>query len=134
MDINGIPLFSLISHRMTWLSSRQSVLSENIANSSTPGYVARDLRTPDFQQLLSGQNRATQMSSTNQRHLAIRQTSPLELDQAAGEEGTPTGTVVSLEQKMIKLSDTQLQYQTAANLYQKAVNMFRTAIGGHGNG
>jgi len=32
---------------------------------------------------------------------------------------------------MIKLSDTQIQYQTATNLYQKAVNMFRTAIGGH---
>ncbi len=30
---------------------------------------------------------------------------------------------------MIKLSDTQIQYQTATNLYQKAVNMFRTAFG-----
>ena len=37
MDLNGIPLFSMISHRMTWLSSRQSVLSENVANASTPG-------------------------------------------------------------------------------------------------
>jgi flagellar basal body rod protein FlgB len=33
---------------------------------------------------------------------------------------------------MIKLSETQVQYQTAANLYQKTVNMFRTALGGRG--
>ena len=44
--------------------------------------------------------------------------------------GVPTGNVVSVEQEMIKLSDTQIQYQTATNLYQKAVNMFRTALGG----
>ncbi len=37
---------------------------------------------------------------------------------------------MSLEQEMIKLSDTQMQYQTATNLYQKAVNLFRTALGG----
>jgi flagellar basal body rod protein FlgB len=30
---------------------------------------------------------------------------------------------------MIKLSDTQIHYQTATNLYQKAVDMFRTALG-----
>jgi flagellar basal body rod protein FlgB len=31
---------------------------------------------------------------------------------------------------MIKVADTQTQYQTAANLYSKALSMMRTAIGG----
>ena len=36
---------------------------------------------------------------------------------------------MSVEQEMIKLSDNQIQYQTVTNLYSKAVNMFRTALG-----
>ena len=32
----------------------------------------------------------------------------------------------------MKLSDTQIQYQAATNLYAKAVNMFHIALGGGG--
>ena len=48
MDIQHIPLFSLLSNRMSWLSARQSVLAENVSNADTPNYIARDLRPLDF--------------------------------------------------------------------------------------
>jgi flagellar basal-body rod protein FlgB len=134
MDLNGIPLFSLISGRMSWLSARQSVLSENVANGDTPNFVARDLKPVDFQTMLAGQGMgSTQLTTTNVRHFEIRAngTAPFEEEDSFGEGGTPTGNVVSVEQEMIKLSDTQIQYQTATNLYSKAVNMFRTALGSH---
>jgi len=131
MDLNGVPLFSLLTNRMSWLSARQSVLAENVANSDTPDYVARDVKPMDFENLLSGQNSGTALALTNARHIAVQSSSqPFEVDDAVGEGGKPTGNVVSVEQEMIKLSDTQIQYQTATNLYQKAVNMFRTALGG----
>ena len=134
MDLNGIPLFSLISGRMSWLSARQSVLAENVANGDTPNYVARDLKPLDFQNMLSGQENgsSTHLATTNVRHFDVRAggRGPYEQEDAFGEGGVPTGNVVSVEQEMIKLSDTQIQYQTATNLYQKAVTMFRTALGG----
>jgi flagellar basal-body rod protein FlgB len=133
MDLNGIPLFSLISGRMSWLSARQSVLAENVANGDTPNYVARDLKPLDFQNMLSGQQTgSTHLATTNVRHFDVRAraSDPYEQEDAFGEGGVPTGNVVSVEQEMIKLSDTQIQYQTATNLYTKAVNMFRTALGG----
>ena len=133
MDLNGIPLFSLISGRMSWLSARQSVLAENVANGDTPNYVARDLKPLDFQNMLSGQETgSTHLAITNVRHFDVRAggRGPYEQEDAFGEGGVPTGNVVSVEQEMIKLSDTQIQYQTATNLYQKAVTMFRTALGG----
>jgi len=34
-----------------------------------------------------------------------------------------------LEQEMIKVSDTQVQFQAATNLYAKAIGMMKTAIG-----
>ena len=133
MDLNSIPLFSLISGRMSWLSARQSVLAENVANGDTPHYVARDLKPLDFQSMLSGQEKGgTHLATTNVRHFDLRKSArgPYEQEDAFGEGGVPTGNVVSVEQEMIKLSDTQIQYQTATNLYQKTVNMFRTALGG----
>ena len=131
MDLNGVPLFSLLTDRMSWLSARQSVLAENVSNADTPNYVARDLKPRDFENLVSGQNSGTSLALTNVRHIDVRAASnPFEVEDAEGEGGKPTGNVVSVEQEMIKLSDTQIQYQTATNLYQKAVNMFRTALGG----
>jgi len=138
MDLNGIPLFSLISGRMSWLSARQSVLAENVANGDTPNYVARDMKPLDFETILAGPGKggATQLATTNVRHFEIRtgRAGLFEEEDARGEGGTPTGNVVSVEQEMIKLSDTQIQYQTATNLYAKAVNMFRTALGSRSGG
>jgi flagellar basal-body rod protein FlgB len=136
MDLNGVPLFSLLSSRMSWLSARQSLLAQNVANADTPDYVARDMKPMDFQTMVSGKNSGTGMATTNARHFDIRGAgnAPFDQEDAFGEGGTPSGNVVSLEQEMIKLSDTQIQYQTATNLYQKAVNMFRTALGGQSGG
>ena len=131
MDLNGVPLFSLLTNRMSWLSTRQSTLAQNVANADTPSYVARDIKPMDFDAMVSNQ-KTSGMTLTNVRHIDIhaqRGTPEYEEEDAPGEGGTPGGNVVSVEQEMIKLSDTQIQYQTATNLYQKAVNMFRTALG-----
>ena len=130
MALNGVPLFSLLTDRMSWLSSRQSVLAQNVANSDTPNYVARDIKPMDFEAMVSNQ-KSSALAVTNVRHIDIhaQRGNDYEEEDAAGEGGTPGGNVVSVEQEMIKLSDTQIQYQTATNLYQKAVNMFRTALG-----
>jgi flagellar basal-body rod protein FlgB len=126
MDIQHIPLFSLLSSRMSWLSARQSVLAENVSNADTPNYIARDLRPLDFAGILRDQEFALRPASTSPNHIAPR--TGFQPEEAEGEGGTPNGRV-SIEQEMIKLSDTQVHYQTATNLYQKAVSMFRTALG-----
>jgi flagellar basal-body rod protein FlgB len=126
MDISNIPLFSLLSNRMSWLSTRQALLAENVSNADTPNYIARDLPALDFAAILRDQEFALKPQATSAGHISPR--SGFRPEEAEGEGGNPAG-VVSIEQEMIKLSDTQVQYQTATNLYQKAVNMFRTALG-----
>ena len=49
LNLPDIPIFSILRERMAWLNQRQSVLSENVANADTPGFVARDLKPLDFQ-------------------------------------------------------------------------------------
>jgi flagellar basal-body rod protein FlgB len=137
VNLPDVPLLSMLKSRMTWLETRQNVLSQNVANADTPGYVARDVKPMDFESLLkSTQGGGFQpgLTTTDARHIAITPTS--QGDFASGDspdvEANPLGNSVSLEQEMIKVSDTQAQFQAATNLYSKAISLMRTAIGKSG--
>jgi flagellar basal-body rod protein FlgB len=129
-SMSDIPLFSMLRERMTWLHQRQDLLSQNVANADTPGYVARDLKALDFEQALNNDSSHALMT-TNARHIAISPSHPSTFDDetAPDREANPNGNSVSLEEQMIKVSDTQAQFQAAANLYAKAMSMMKTAIG-----
>jgi flagellar basal-body rod protein FlgB len=137
MDLPQIPLLAMLRERMAWLSQRQNVLSQNVANVDTPGYTARDLKPVDFGQMLENvgkpQDGASGLTVTNPRHIAItpQATSTFDDVESDDAEANPNGNSVSLESEMIKEADNQAQFQAAANLYTKAMNLMRTAIG-HG--
>jgi flagellar basal-body rod protein FlgB len=135
MNLPDIPLLSMLKSQMTWLNQRQDVLTENVVNADTPGYVAHDLKPVDFADELrkaagSGPS-GGQLMVTDPHHIAITPSSgsSFEEEVIADTEATPNGNSVSLEQEMIKVSDTQAQFKAATNLYAKAVTMMKTAIG-----
>jgi flagellar basal-body rod protein FlgB len=129
--MTDIPLFSMLRERMTWLHQRQDVLSQNVANADTPDYVARDLKPLDFDQVLGGQVTSRSLATTNPRHIPAASVhgGKFEDHETPDQETSPNGNAVSLEMEMIKVSDTQAQFQAAANLYAKAITMMKTAIG-----
>lgn len=128
MNLPDIPLLSMLRARMTWLNQRQDILSQNVANADTPGYAARDLKPQDFDKLLRAGQAGVALAVTDPRHIAgaagMSGAGPM-----AGGEQMKTGGTVSLEEEMIKVADTQAQFQAAANLYAKAMTLMRTAIG-----
>lgn len=134
MNLAEIPLLGLLRERMSWLNARQGVLSQNIANADSPGYVARDLKPLDFESVLKSSERASAnaLTVTDPRHIAINSSGSFADTESADTQANPTGNTVSLEEEMIKVADTQAQYQAAANLYSKAIGLLRTAIG-HSN-
>ena len=133
MDLTNVPLLSALRDRMSWLNSRQSLLAQNVANADTPGYAARDLKPMDFEAELERQKAPcfAGIAVTDPRHIAVQVSGPAQA--ANGEmtevDTTSSGNSVSLEEEMIRVADTQSQYQAASNLYAKAVGMMRTAIG-----
>ena len=132
MDMQDLPLLSMLRQRMTWLNQRQDLLAQNVSNADTPRYVARDLKPLDFDQLVGGPGQqGTAMMTTNARHIAISSshTGKFEDHETPDQEFNPNGNAVSLEVEMIKVADTQAQYAAAANLYAKAMTMMKTAIG-----
>ena len=48
MTIGSLPIIEMMKQRMQWLTQRQQVLAQNVANADTPGYTARDLKELDF--------------------------------------------------------------------------------------
>ena len=134
MNLTSIPLLDVLRERMSWLSARQNVLSQNVANADTPGYSANDMAPLDFEKVLkeSTQPGAFQggLTVTDPHHISVSTDASTGLDTSASASGgvISTGASVSVEEEMMKVADTQAQYQAATNLYAKAISMMRTAI------
>ncbi|HUZ72587.1 MAG TPA: flagellar basal body rod protein FlgB [Stellaceae bacterium] len=128
MDLMGIPLFDALVKRMTWLGSRQTVLAENVANANTPGYVARDLPPPDFKSLLQGQKPFT-LTTTQPNHIAISSNVNAQAQPESVPDRGIDGNGVSLEEEMMKVSETANDFALTTTVYRANLNIIKTVIG-----
>ena len=133
MAIGGIPLLQALTDKMKWHQARQTVLSENVANATTPDYVSRDLKAFSLE---PGAKRLSMASVTvtpsTPSHFAISSfgdASGFSMNDAAGYEVTPEGNSVSLEDEMMKVTSNELDYQTVTTLYTRSLRLIRTALG-----
>jgi len=130
MDITRLPLFGMISRRMEWLTTRQTVLSQNVANADTPNYQPRDLKAQDFRAELRGQSARLAPATTSLQHQTSRMlASPERIEKQRPTETTLSGNSVQLDTEMLKVSETASDYQLTTNIYRRNLAMLRTAIG-----
>ena len=129
MATGDVSLLSVLKTKMHWHNERQSVLSENVANSDTPRFKSRDLKELKFELPETIAPRRT-----DALHLSnfAPSTSGGEASKASAFETRPSGNSVVLEDEMLKISQNQADYQAAATLYQKGIGLLRTAIGRRG--
>lgn len=128
MDLSQIPLFSALVKRMSWLTDRQTVLAENVANADTPGYQARDLRQPDFRQLLSQSSGQSTLATTQPGHLQAKR-SLVDLASSETTAASPGGGKSTIEDEMMKVSQTANDYALVATVYRANLNMVKTVLG-----
>jgi flagellar basal-body rod protein FlgB len=132
VDLKKLPLFDLLTRRMTWLSQRQEVLAQNIANANTPDYTPQDLKPMPFAETMK-RLAPVNPDRTSDLHLAgtvVRRAQPFrDEEQRKRYEVAPDGNSVVIEEQMIKVAETQMDYQLITNLYRKHVDMIKTAIG-----
>ena len=131
METSKPALFAAMQERMRFLGERQHVLSKNIANANTPKYKAQDLNAPDFNALVSQQSSGVHIAKTNDGHMHIPgMSSRFELiKDSGGYETAPDGNNVVLEEQMMKVAETTMDYQTTASLYNKMAAMMKAALG-----
>jgi flagellar basal-body rod protein FlgB len=145
MDLSSIPLFEALAKRMSWLTDRQAVLAQNVANADTPGYVAHDLKPLDFRSIL-GQTTSSAalatgspiaLASASTVALATTQpghlTPPSTTDGFAQEklkgESALNGNRVSLEDEMMKVSQTASDYALTTTLYRAHLGLIKSVLG-----
>ena len=131
MDLSKIPLFAQLKGKMAWLSQRQKVLAENIANADTPGYVPRDLKPVDFSREIAAVERKLKVASTRQGHITpkVPNAQFRSDEQREPYEIAPAGNAVVLEEQMMKVAETQIDYQMMTSIYKKNIGFIKLAIG-----
>ncbi len=136
MDLNQIGLFVGLTKRMSWLTQRARVLSQNIANSDTPGYTARDLKPMSFRDALGASGPRLEMAATRPGHIVQAGAAASSVKETGSRKDTyesaPTGNSVVLEEQMVKMAENQLDYRLITNLYRKNVDLLKAVIGGRG--
>ncbi len=136
MDIANSPFFGLLRARLDQLSERQRLISENIANSTTPGYRPRDLDTAGFERLLASAagGRGLAMTRTSAGHMTPSGSSDARVITRDDSETTMDGNAVVLEEQMARAAETRLQFETGIALYQKGLELVRIASRPPGRG
>ncbi|MEM7566794.1 MAG: flagellar basal body protein [Pseudomonadota bacterium] len=132
MPVTDMPYFQMVRSKMGWHQSRQSLLSENVANADTVGYEARDLAPASFRTLM--QNAAQTRSIVPDRtHVAHITTKPLTLSHRPERQDDfeirPRGNAVVLEEEMMKVTGNQMDFEAASLVYKRALGLMKTSIG-----
>lgn len=132
MAITDIPIFSMLRTRLDWAQTRQRMLAENVANSDTPNYQARDLAPlsfPEPSQIATRTVANVSLARTEGGHFGLIGGDRRFSESKAGYDIRPTGNAVNLEEEMMKVAANQMDYQAASALYTRSLNLIKTAIG-----
>lgn len=117
--MESIQLFELASRQAEWLSTRQTLISGNIANVNTPGFRAKD--TTAFDIVL--QNTQLPMKSTNPLHFTDGPTDAyvVESEVNEGSASQLSGNSVDLSDELMKQGSIKRDYDLNAAIV-KAFN------------
>lgn len=143
MDVTNLPIMTALKQRMRWLTARQGVIAENMANADTPGYRPKRLKEQSFKDLLApstamskGSAGAAAMTKTNGQHMGVGGTdgtrTPRDYKAREVSDERPNGNGVTLEEELVALAETQIEYQTMLGVYRKHTSILRTALGRKG--
>jgi len=123
--------FGIHAAALSFRSQRSSILATNIANSTTPGFLARDY---DFRAALK-QFTADQhvgMQATNSRHIRTSQKNDFgELLYRVPTRVTTNDNTVEADVEQAAFSENALRYQTTLQFLNGSISSLRKAITGN---
>lgn len=131
--LDNIGLFKGMTGKMNWLSQRQTIISQNVANADTPGYMPRDLRKVDFGVVMKESAGRPSMNPavTDGAHINKEggKAARSEEQRTVYEVAPDGGNAVIIEEQLFKSQETATDYSLMTSLYRKNVNMMKIAIG-----
>lgn len=134
--LGNIGLFKGIMTKMHWLDQNHTVISQNIANSDTPGYQPKRLKEHDFGAILAmaqGPGGRVRMAATQEGHVGADTQVKRDASQAKQRfmyEVSPDNNGVVIEEQLYKANLNHIDAQLMNNLYRRNMGMIRLAIQG----
>ena len=118
-------LSSAINAKMNYLIERQGVISSNIANSSTPNYIAKDI----VYNAKPAKRNVMIAHTTNSKHIALSNTAGSSYKQIEDKTYIRNdGNSVRADQQMLNLAQIQQEYTLATRLYSKHMAMQKLVV------
>ena len=125
-----VGILRLASEAANHATARQSVIAENMANSDTPGYRAKDI-VSFADTIHTKPNISAHFRPVRAGHI------PFETyangyradEQSAFATETPNGNNVSVEDQMVRAAEVKHQHELALGVYQKSMNILRASLG-----
>ncbi len=134
MDINAIPLFSMLKSRLGYINAREQLISQNVANADTSGFAPKDLQPFDVSRAMENasgpQTGFVRTAMTEPGHLqpkALQSEVQWKVVDSEDSSGTLNGNKVTLEDEMAKMSEARMDYEAAVGFYQKAMSLLQMA-------
>ncbi|MCP5405303.1 MAG: flagellar basal body rod protein FlgB [Pseudomonadaceae bacterium] len=119
-------IHAALSARMNYLTDRQGVIAGNIANADTPEYKPRELA---FAPYLERAQSDMGVRLTNPKHMAGGASGASNRLMESASYIQHNGNAVRLDNELVKMNQTQIDYRYMTQLYAKQASMQRLAIG-----
>lgn len=136
MDLNNLQVVDLIKKNMRYQTAKERVISENLANSTTPGYLAKDVAVPDFKkQVEETQSQKLALQTTHENHLTHQDAVMRHSNNAEFEVYTPKptspltidGNGVIIEDQLNQANKASGEYNRMITIYTKYMEMLKAA-------
>jgi flagellar basal-body rod protein FlgB len=130
MSITDGGVMNLLTEKMSYLGQKLSVHAQNVANANTPQYKAKELKAfVPFSQALK--DASTGMKVSDAQHIVPASMAGVNAatKKAHSFETVPSGNSVDIEQQMMQVSATTVDYQATVSIYQKFMGLMKSAIG-----
>ena len=132
MNLDQIPLLTMLKGKLGYLNQRQKLIAQNVANADTPGYAPSDLKPFTFAETLKANAAGAggvDATRTNAAHIASKAPtqSAWKAQEAPDSEARLDGNQVVLEDQMIKMGEARMDYDTAVGLYTQSLGLIRLA-------
>lgn len=127
-----IGIIALASKQAEWLTVRQSVVADNVANVNTPNFRTKDVNS--FDDVLASQSSngsAMSLVTTNARHMNINDSSHdgIAVSEQSGLAVSSSGNSVQIAHEMMKASQIRQEYDLNTGLVKALNSMMMTTIG-----
>ncbi|SHM15115.1 flagellar basal body rod protein FlgB [Roseibium suaedae] len=130
MALTDLPIFQALKSKMQWHQVRQGVLAENVANSDTPLYKAKELKDFTFADHIGRTEFGLQTAVTKSGHITGAMTGggKAKVEEKDMFEVTPSGNNVNLEEQMMLVTQNQMDFQAATSIYSRSLGLIKTAL------